>query len=255
MEIITRKEARAKGFAFYFTGKLCKHGHVAERRVLTGYCQECCGIQYAKNRQDDAYLRKERERGRRWKQKNKDILNARRRVRDKEWYVPPPTGPRQLAKEAGGRVYFTGKPCANGHVDYRIVSCGSCVVCKKEYAKTEERKAIAREKAREYRKKFPNAERKKAQRWRQKNKPLLAAKAQRVRCAKINATPSWADHEKILLKYYERDSMKQLTGLAHHVDHRIPLQGDNVCGLHIAENLRVILARDNQSKSNKWETN
>lgn len=40
-EIISRKEARALGLTRFCTGKLCKHGHVAERRVSSGICCEC----------------------------------------------------------------------------------------------------------------------------------------------------------------------------------------------------------------------
>ena len=38
---IERAEAKAKGLRFYFTGKPCKHGHVAEREVLNATCVEC----------------------------------------------------------------------------------------------------------------------------------------------------------------------------------------------------------------------
>ena len=40
-EIITRKEALSKGLKRYFTGKACKHGHVAERVTSTKTCVEC----------------------------------------------------------------------------------------------------------------------------------------------------------------------------------------------------------------------
>lgn len=41
MEIITRKQAIERGLKRYFTGKSCKRGHVAERRVVSCECLEC----------------------------------------------------------------------------------------------------------------------------------------------------------------------------------------------------------------------
>ena len=41
MEIITRKEAKEKGLTRYFTGKPCKHGHVAERYTIYKDCVVC----------------------------------------------------------------------------------------------------------------------------------------------------------------------------------------------------------------------
>ena len=41
MQIISRAEAKAKGLKRYFTGKPCKHGHVAPRRVFNATCVEC----------------------------------------------------------------------------------------------------------------------------------------------------------------------------------------------------------------------
>lgn len=88
--------------------------------------------------------------------------------------------------------------------------------------------------------------------WRRNNKHkvLMSCRARQLCVSK--ATPSWACHDAILTKYKERERMTALTGVLHHVDHRIPLQGENVCGLHVAANLRVILARDNMSKHNKF---
>ena len=41
MDIISRKEAKEQGLNRYFTGKPCKHGHVAERLVANRTCAEC----------------------------------------------------------------------------------------------------------------------------------------------------------------------------------------------------------------------
>ena len=41
MDVVTRKEAKERGLARYFTGKPCPHGHVAERWASTSRCVEC----------------------------------------------------------------------------------------------------------------------------------------------------------------------------------------------------------------------
>lgn len=41
MEIFSRKNAEASGKKWYFTGKLCPHGHVASRAVSNYACKEC----------------------------------------------------------------------------------------------------------------------------------------------------------------------------------------------------------------------
>jgi ribosomal protein L35 len=40
VEIVNREEARERGLRFFYTGKPCKRGHVAER-YLSGGCAEC----------------------------------------------------------------------------------------------------------------------------------------------------------------------------------------------------------------------
>lgn len=40
-EVLSRKVAKSLGLKRYFTGKTCRSGHVAERRVQTGNCSEC----------------------------------------------------------------------------------------------------------------------------------------------------------------------------------------------------------------------
>jgi Autographiviridae endonuclease VII len=46
-EIISRKEAMARGLVRYFTGKPCKYGHISER-FLSRKCRECCRIASSK---------------------------------------------------------------------------------------------------------------------------------------------------------------------------------------------------------------
>lgn len=41
MEIISRKEAKAKGLIWYFTGKPCAKGHLAKRYVCQFRCSVC----------------------------------------------------------------------------------------------------------------------------------------------------------------------------------------------------------------------
>jgi hypothetical protein len=42
-DIITCKEARARGLPRYFTGEPCKHGHLSERYTMGSGCVMCLG--------------------------------------------------------------------------------------------------------------------------------------------------------------------------------------------------------------------
>jgi 5-methylcytosine-specific restriction endonuclease McrA len=68
MQTILRKDAKVKGLKRYFTGKPCKHGHVAERRVSDGKCTKC------KEKQDSEYFK---EYASIYYAKNKEKVKAR----------------------------------------------------------------------------------------------------------------------------------------------------------------------------------
>ena len=73
-----------------------------------------------------------------------------------------------------------------------------------------------------------------------------AAKSMRYKAAKLNRTPKWVDHKEIN-KIYNKCPK------GYHVDHIIPLQGVNVSGLHVPENLQYLSAAENLRKGNKYE--
>jgi hypothetical protein len=87
-----------------------------------------------------------------------------------------------------------------------------------------------------------------------KNKQYYITKAYLRNKQVARAKPAWLteEHEFMLEEIYElRDLRSKLTGVVHHVDHIVPLRGQNCCGLHVPWNLQVIPALDNLSKSNR----
>lgn len=73
------------------------------------------------------------------------------------------------------------------------------------------------------------------------------------RTAQLQRTPPWADMNAIERIYREAVRLESETGIAHAVDHIIPLQGRLVSGLHVATNLQALPALVNLRKSNKFE--
>lgn len=86
------------------------------------------------------------------------------------------------------------------------------------------------------------------------NRPKFNALNAKRNATKLNATPDWLTSEELqqIEEFYrEAQTLKLLTGQKYHVDHIVPLQGENVCGLHVPWNLQVLEASENIKKSNK----
>ena len=86
-----------------------------------------------------------------------------------------------------------------------------------------------------YRKKFYSTK---------EGKAKMNANSNRRRAKKLNAIVAWTNIEKI--KEIYKNCPK-----GYHVDHIIPLQGKNVSGLHVENNLQYLTATQNISKGNK----
>lgn len=73
------------------------------------------------------------------------------------------------------------------------------------------------------------------------------------RAAKLRRTPAWADLQAIRAIYAEARRLTTVTGIPHHVDHEIPLQGELVSGLHVHNNLQILTGSENSRKKNRYE--
>ena len=72
----------------------------------------------------------------------------------------------------------------------------------------------------------------------------------------LNATPKWYDDfdSFVLSEMYSLCKLREsLLNIPFEIDHVIPLQGKNVCGLHWHKNWTVISKFENRSKGNKFD--
>lgn len=96
---ITRQAAKALTLTRFFTGKPCKHGHVAERMASSGACVECNRLAKAKRYAADPALANQQKAV--WVAANRDRVNknavkwsranaAKRRANHAKWYADNP---------------------------------------------------------------------------------------------------------------------------------------------------------------------
>jgi 5-methylcytosine-specific restriction endonuclease McrA len=90
--------------------------------------------------------------------------------------------------------------------------------------------------------------------WARKNRDRMNERDRRRRSREKQATPAWLTDDQVLEmeRLYEMARfLTNITGIKREVDHIIPIQGKNVCGLHVPWNLQVLTAEENRKKHNK----
>jgi 5-methylcytosine-specific restriction endonuclease McrA len=249
--IISRADAKAMGLRHYFTGAPCPEGHIAERYVRNGYCAPCARA-YA------AIKNAKRGEGRRARR------DATRTARQK--HSERPIVARSEAKAAGLRHYFTGAPCAEGHIAERFTNNGYCVICAKHKhnawrtANPEKMKAAGaawiaanpdkiQARSASYYAKNAEQQRQKTRDWAKANPDKLAARGARRRARERNAEGVYTamDVQRIYATQKGKCACCQKNvGNDYHVDHIQPLSKG---GNNWPTNLQILCPTCNVRKS------
>lgn len=192
-----------------------------------------------------------------------------------DWAHLPKT--RKEAKEKGEKMYFTGEPCVRGHIAPRKTK-GQCIEClnedwkkdavkraeyfaaykasdaykaaQRKYYENNKDKVIAKANARD-----PAVKRQYKRKWKQEN-PEQRQLDNNVRRRRLrDATPPWLTAEqKLEIKAVYAEAMRKTkeTGIKYTVDHIIPINGEDVCGLHVPWNLIPMPHVENAKKGNRY---
>lgn len=87
-----------------------------------------------------------------------------------------------------------------------------------------------------------------------KGKSARSAAQSKRKAAHLQRMPKWSEEDKIKAYYDVCAFFNEVNGYTkYHVDHIIPLQGKNVSGLHVQNNLQILPATENISKGNKYD--
>ena len=194
-----------------------------------------------------------------------------------------PDGPELLRKEfhrdksKDGRVNRCGKCCSHRRAEqkrqYYVNNKESILKTHAEYRENnkDKRRESAKQyylgnieqlhkKAKEYRYNNKEKRREYDRQWEQNNRGKSIERTARRRAKKLNATPAWADLDKIKEIYADCEEVNLAARTAgcpstekFVVDHVIPLQGKLVSGLHVEANLQITTQTENATKHNKFK--
>lgn len=252
--VIARADAAALVEMRFFTGVACKRGHVTERWVSNGNCIGCAP---------------------RSPRKAVSLARAFDNVKGVERDVVT----REEARELGLRRYFTGEACKRGHVAERDVPTCKCVECARLVQRIEhmtpqqvdKQNAYSREynsrtgcyrtenmtaeqvERRRVRARVESKTREQLERQRATARKASAEERIRLKLLKPYLKPAWANDDAIRAVYALATKLTAESGVVHHVDHIVAIQGRTAVGFHTEANLRVVPGRENESKHAKLD--
>ena len=169
---------------------------------------------------------------------------------------------RKEAKLLGLNRYFTGEQCIRGGIAERKMN-GDCLCsfCKNKrnsmFSEWRKNNIESFSKMRKINyKKNKEVVLKRNADWKKKNNQKVnVLNANRV-ALKNNAVPSWYGEfdDLIISEAYDLAKLREIsTGIKWEVDHMIPLNAVEACGLHCGMNIQVIPAKLNSSKRNEMQ--
>lgn len=176
------------------------------------------------------------------------------------------------AKSQGLLRYHTGKPCKHGHVDDRLVSNGTCCECNKlkvlkwqqenpdktkrnHDAWVQRNPGVAAKRANDWYNANIDRHREQVKKYHASKPHFRALLSSKARASQLQRTPSWLTEDDwwMIDQIYQLAQLRTAaTSVEWHVDHIIPLRGKTVSGLHVPANLRVIPAKLNLKKGNRY---
>lgn len=220
-KIVSREEALAKGQGWYFTGRPCKHGHIAKRSVPNWTCRRCWLIAELPRK------RRRRKVASAWKRALRAERERRLQKRYGERYIP-----KSLARRLGLRCYFIGRPCRNGHLAER--DSHGCVICRMTATKI-------------WRVQNPTKILRAARRWRAANPNAVRALIHNRRARRMRAGGTFTRQDVIILWIQQKGRCAGCTKdlRNYHVDHKMPLA---LGGRNDRRNLQLLCPRCNLSK-------